>query len=316
MLRRSPFLLAAVLFVASVHGQAPAPVAAPAPVEPAPIVAPAPAPEAPVGIPVGPAALTLDVGLPLEVFTYKPPTYKGGPLLVVFHGVGRNAEEYRTFAITLAERFGAIVAAPLFDRERFPTESYQRGGIVRGGVPQPREAWTYQYVPRLVAALLALEGKPDLPYSFIGHSAGGQFLVRMTALAGTFGAKEVVAANPGSHLWPTREAPYGHGFGGLPAELADDGVLRRYLAARLTLFLGTGDIDPNDDSLSRDEESMKQGPHRYARGLATWEFAQRVARERGWEFNWRKFEAPGIGHVAAEMFASPVAGQALYGEAR
>ncbi len=305
-------LLASVLLVVAAHGQGAA--VPPPPAAPADPVPPADATSA--GIPVGPAALTLDVGLPLQVFTYKPPTYKGGPLLVVFHGVGRNAEEYRTFAITLAERFGAIVAAPLFDRERFPTEAYQRGGIVRDGVPQPREAWTYQYVPRLVAALLALEGKPDLPYSFIGHSAGGQFLVRMTALAGTFGAREVVAANPGSHLWPTREAPYGHGFGGLPAEVADDETLRRYLAARLTLYLGTGDTDPNDDSLTRDVESMKQGPHRYARGLATWEFAQRVARERGWAFNWRKFEAPGIGHVAAEMFASPVAGEALYGEAR
>jgi poly(3-hydroxybutyrate) depolymerase len=309
---RLSLLLAFVLLAVTARGQATAPVAAPAPAA----AAPAPATDAPAGIPVGPAALTLDVGLPLQVFTYKPPTYRGGPLLVVFHGVARNAEEYRTFAITLAERFGAIVAAPLFDRGRFPTEAYQRGGIVRDGVPQPREAWTYQYVPRLVGALLALEGKPDLPYSFIGHSAGGQFLVRMTALAGTFGAREVVAANPGSHLWPTREAPYGHGFGGLPAEVADDETLRRYLAARLTLYLGTGDTDPNDDSLSRDAESMKQGPHRYARGLATWEFAQRVARERGWAFNWRKFEAPGIGHVAAEMFASPVAGQALYGEAR
>jgi len=268
------------------------------------------------GIPVGPGSLTVDVGLPLQVFTYKPPTYAGGPLLLVFHGVGRNAEEYRTFAITLAERFGAIVAAPLFDRERFPAEAYQRGGVVRGGVPQPREQWTYALVPRLVAALRELEGRPDLPYSFLGHSAGGQFLVRMTALAGTFGAREVVAANPGSHLWPTREAPFGHGFGGLPSEWADDEALRRYLAAPLTLLLGTADTDPEDDSLMRDAESMKQGPHRYARGLATWDYARRVAAERGWAFGWRKVEVPGVGHVAAEMFASPAAGEALFGEAR
>ena len=70
-------------------------------------------------IPAGPAQfIALNEGEPITVFTYKPPTYRGGPLFVICHGVGRNAEEYRNFAITLAERFGAIVAAPLFDRER------------------------------------------------------------------------------------------------------------------------------------------------------------------------------------------------------
>ena len=67
---------------------------------------------------------------PITVFTYKPPTYREGPLLVVCHGVGRNAEDYRNFAITLAERFGAIVVAPMFDKERFPSWRYQRGGLV------------------------------------------------------------------------------------------------------------------------------------------------------------------------------------------
>ena len=53
---------------------------------------------------------------PVTLFTYKPPTYTDGPLLIVFHGVGRNAEEYRNFAITMAERFKAIVVAPMFDQ--------------------------------------------------------------------------------------------------------------------------------------------------------------------------------------------------------
>ena len=60
------------------------------------------APVAAAPLPMGPAKVTVDVGLPLEVFTYKPPTYQGGPLIVVFHGVQRNAEDYRNFAITLA----------------------------------------------------------------------------------------------------------------------------------------------------------------------------------------------------------------------
>jgi len=71
-------------------------------------------------IPVGPGRVVIGKEEPIEVFTYRPPTYRDGPLILIFHGVGRNAEEYRNFAITLAERFGAIIAAPHFDKERFP----------------------------------------------------------------------------------------------------------------------------------------------------------------------------------------------------
>ncbi len=265
-------------------------------------------------VPLGPGALTVDVGVSLQVFTYKPPTYRGGPLIVVFHGVGRNAEEYRNFAITLGERFGAIVAAPLFDKERFPVEAYQRGGILKDGVLQPREAWTYALVPRLVEALRAREGQSKLPFYFVGHSAGGQFVVRMAAMAGPLGASGIVAANPGSHLFPTREAAFGYGFGGLPAELSDDAALRRYLATPLTLYLGTADTDEAHASLDRSEPAMRQGKNRYERGLNCFAVAERLARQRGWTFAWRKVATPGVGHVAAEMFAAPAAELALFGD--
>jgi poly(3-hydroxybutyrate) depolymerase len=266
-------------------------------------------------LPVGPAQVTLDVGLPLEVFTYKPPTYTDGPLIVVFHGVQRNAEDYRNFAITLAERFGAIIAAPRFDRERFPTEAYQRGGVTKAGRVQPREAWTFTLVPGLVAQLRAAEGRPQLTCYFIGHSAGGQFLVRMMALAGAQGAVRVVAANPGSHLFPTRDADYGYGFGGLPGPLSDDDAVQRYLAAPLTLYLGTNDIDPNYESLDRSPGAMAQGRFRYERGLACFAAAQKLARARGWVCNWRKVETSGLAHDAARMFAAPEAQTALFGAA-
>jgi pimeloyl-ACP methyl ester carboxylesterase len=249
---------------------------------------------------------------PIAAFTYKPPTYRDGPLLVVFHGVARNAEDYRNFAITMAERFGAIVVAPLFDAERFPSTRYQRGGIVtKDGAAAPPEQWTYAVVPKIVAHVRSLENKPALPYYLIGHSAGGQFLVRMAAfLPGD--ARRIVAANPGSELFPTRDQEFGYGFGGLPPELSNDEVLRKFLAAPLTLYLGTDDIYPRP-SFDASPAAMKQGPHRLARGRACFEFAQKLARERGWAFNWRKVETPGIGHEAAFMFAAKEVEDALFG---
>lgn len=273
----------------------------------------APAPLRAEAVPVGPGKLVMPNGSePITLFTYKPPTYKGGPLVVVFHGVQRNAEDYRNFAITLAERFGVLIVAPLFDTARFPSARYQRGGLLgKEGKAQSPEQWTYAVVPRIVAHVRGLEGKADLPYYLIGHSAGGQFLVRMAAFLPE-GPVRIVAVNAGSQLFPTRDQDFGYGFGGLPPELSSDEVLRRYLAAPLTLYQGTGDIHPGT-SLDQTPPAMKQGPHRLARGRAAFEYAQRLARERGWAFNWRKVETPDIGHFAAFMFAAKETEDALFG---
>lgn len=265
-------------------------------------------------LPAGPGRTELpDAREPITLFTYKPPTYRGGPLLIVCHGVQRNAEDYRNFAITLAERFGVLVVAPLFDKERFPMARYQRGGLVGAdGAVQPPERWTYASIPRMVARVRELEGKPDLPYYLIGHSAGGQFLVRMAAfLPGE--AERIIAANTGSHLFPTREADFGYGFGGLPPELSGDDVIRRYLAARLTLYQGTGDVIA-DPSMDASLPAMRQGPNRLARGRAAFAAAQALAKEKGWVCNWRLVETPGIAHEAAFMFAAKEAGDAIFGK--
>ena len=264
-------------------------------------------------LPAGPGKLECPNGdEPITLFTYKPPTYRGGPLLVVFHGVGRNAEDYRNFAITLAERFGALIVAPLFDSQRFPTLRYQRGGLLdRDGRALPPEKWTYAILPKIVAHIRNGEGKPDLPYYFIGHSAGGQFLVRLAAFMPD-GPVRIVAGNPGSHLFPVRDQEFGYGFGGLPPELSSDDVLKRYLAAPLTFYLGTGDVTP-EHSFDASPAGMRQGPNRLERGRACFALAERLARERGWAFNWRKVETPGIAHEAAFMFAAKEVEDALFG---
>src|SRR5260221_10146498 len=113
-------------------------------------------------LPVGRSRVEFPLdGSPLTVFTYKPAGYKDGPLLVVFHGVVRNAENYRDFALPMADRFGVILAAPLLDPERFPEEWYQRGGILGAdGKATPREQWMFNVVGKIVAEVRAREQRP------------------------------------------------------------------------------------------------------------------------------------------------------------
>ena len=264
-------------------------------------------------LPVGSARITVSGSEPITAFTYKPSGFVDGPLLLVFHGVNRNAEEYRNHAIGMAEKFGAMVVAPQFDARRFKSERYQRGGVLRKGKPQRQGQWTYAIVHRLVAQVRAMEGRPEMPYYLIGHSAGGQFLARMAAFS-PGDASRIVVANPGSYLFPTRDLPYGYGFGNLPPQLNNDAMLRAYLAAPLTLYLGTADTAANanfDDSPS----ALRQGRSRVERGRACFAMARQLAARKKWAFNWRKVETRGVGHSAAQMFAAKEVESALFGRA-
>ena len=261
-------------------------------------------------VPMGEAKLDVSVrGLKMEVFTYKPRSYRGRRMVFVFHGTLRNADEYRNDSERMAERFGALVVAPRFDSERFPNRKYHRGGILNeDGTATSRDEWTYPLIPLIAQEIQKREGK-KLPYVLLGHSAGGQFLVRLAGFYDS-GATRIVAANPGSDLFPTRDQPFGYGFGGLPASLSDDATIKAYLARPLVLYLGTAD-NGHDNDLDESPEAMAQGPGRLQRGKAAYAYAQKLAKEKGWRFNWRLVETPGVGHDHGKMFDAPEAKEAL-----
>ena len=69
-------------------------------------------------------------------FVYKPEHWSGKRMILVHHGVLRNADEYRDDSIVLGDKFDALVVAPQFDKERFPGIKYQRGGISKRTAPR------------------------------------------------------------------------------------------------------------------------------------------------------------------------------------
>ena len=149
-------------------------------------------------VPDGSSKIAVDVGnFKLDVFTYRPKNFKDGPLIVIFHGTNRNADEYRDFGIGMAERFGALIAAPLFDSKQFSSDLYHNGGLLKKGKLQPEDQLTGNLTPKIAAEIRRLEGRPRWPYYFFGHSAGGQFLSRISGFVYP-GAVRIVAANPGA----------------------------------------------------------------------------------------------------------------------
>lgn len=245
----------------------------------------------------------------VRAFLYKPKSYAAKKILMVFHGTLRNAEEYRDHAEGLAERTGMLVVAPEFPRATYPGWRYNRGGVANDdNVVQPPATWTYGLVPKIVDAVRRAEGKP-LPWIGIGHSAGGQFVVRMAAFA-DHGAERLVAANPGSLLFPRTDWTFGYGFGGLGPPYESEEWTKRYLRQPLTIYQGTADDRPDED-LDVSFEAQRQGIGRYQRGQAAFGYARSLAASRGWPFAWRLVTAGGVPHDHEKMFAHPAVMRAL-----
>jgi poly(3-hydroxybutyrate) depolymerase len=251
-------------------------------------------------------------GTKLDVFTYKPQNWKGERMLFVIHGMDRNAEEYRDHSIGMGDRFDALVVAPLFDEKRFPSRKFHLGGIRNEDCSHAKpEEWTYAFIPRIATAIRQRESKPDLKIWIIGHSAGGQFTMRMSAFQAA-GVERFVAANPGTDLFPRRDWKFGFGFGALPESLSNDAQLQNYLAAPLTLYLGTAD-NFNEGDLDMSPEAMLQGDGRLQRGRAAFAAGKKLAAEHRWKFAWRLVEAEGIDHDHQKMFANEQCESALFG---
>lgn len=234
-------------------------------------------------------------GATLKVFTYRPEKCTPRQLLLVFHGLERDAAPYRDHARTLANRLCAIIVAPEFDTARFPTAQYQHGGS------------TVALVAPLVEWARTAAGQPGMPYVLIGHSAGAQFLSRVAAYAAPQ-ATHIVIANPSTWVLPTAQTAKPFGFGGVAN---DEQALRAYLALPVIVLLGQADTGSHN--LSTTKEAMAQGATRLARGRSTFEMAKSVAQKHGWPFGWTLVEVPGVGHSATRMFSSPLTSAALGG---
>lgn len=244
-------------------------------------------------------------GMNLTLFTQQ---LQSGTLktLFVFHGTDRNADEYCAHSAMLGKNAGmSTVVAPLFDKDRFPNWRYHRGGIQdEKGNARNRSEWTYSFVEKLIRPIERRE-----PVYLIGHSAGGQFLNRMCAFAGT-SAKRVVVANPGSVIFPRSDWNFPFGMGGLNSSLGSADAIRAYLAQPMTFLLGTADNKP-DENFDTSKDAMRQGGGRLQRSTNCFNYGKKLAAKNGWTFNWKLKTVKDVGHDHEKMFNSPEAAQAI-----
>lgn len=112
-------------------------------------------------------------------------------------------------------------------------------------------------------------------------------------------------ANPSTWVLPNgrEDAPYGFDMRtDNRLDRNEEALLRSYLGAPVTVYLGSEDT--GDEDLAMSSAARRQGEHRLDRGRRTYEAAKREARSRGWPFNWRLVMADGVGHSGGGMLRS------------
>ena len=255
----------------------------------------------------GRGELTAEIGgTTLKVFTYRPGGCVSRGLLLVFHGARRNAADYRDLVRRFARRVCLNVYVPRFDRERFRSWRYQRGGVIRRDVVQPPDEWTVTLVQPLMQWALAQEGGVDKAVYLFGHSAGGQFLSRVAAYAPPSPVQRFVVMNPSTHVWPSTDELIPFGFGWFPKPVDS---LKRYLSLPVTIYLGSEDT--GSKNLYRNAAADRQGVNRLERARNTFNAGRALATEEGWDFNWNLVIADGVGHSFGRMLRAREADSAF-----
>lgn len=238
----------------------------------------------------------------IDVATYTPEACAARPcpLVIVIHGAGRNAANSRDYWVEAADRYGVLIAAPRFEKERFSSRLFQQGNV-RGEPDHSR--WTFGVVERLFDAARAAGRAAGSSYRLFGHSAGGQFVHRMALLMPEARFSKAVVANAGYYTRPVDAAAaggfaYPYSLGGTPAT---DTTLRVALGKQVTVMLGDRDTDAAHRELNRSPGAEDQGATRFARGQRFMADIRATAVRLGVPLQWREVVVPGVAHQQKRM---------------
>jgi pimeloyl-ACP methyl ester carboxylesterase len=253
--------------------------------------------------PVGKSSFMFDDGNghKIDILIYQPKKFDGNaPIQFVMHGMSRNASEARQQWIPLADRDNVLIVAPYFDLAQFRrTDDYSIGPLRAG----QRSMESLRVIEKLFDHVKKETGSKRDGYRIFGHSAGAQFVHRLTLLTPENRAEWAIAANAGRYTWPEWRAAKG----GTPlpngmSDVADaPDKLRLALTRKLVVLLGDEDNDPAHHQLRHGKALDQQGMERFSRGGNFFNAAQSLASELNVRSAWVLKTVPGVGHDNAAM---------------
>jgi hypothetical protein len=240
---------------------------------------------------------------PISVYCYRSANWAPGrPIVFVFHGMNRNAGDYRESWEGFADTDGLLIVCPEFTDAKYPGSRYYNTGNIMDktngkGNLQPKDEWVFPVVDRVIRDVKTRMGAENSPVAVFGHSAGAQMVHRYALFGGPTEASLIMPANAGWYTMPDENVRFPYGLDGVP--LSDEELAAAF-AKPVVILLGEADTK-RTENLRQTPEADAQGMNRLERGKNFFAIAQEKAAEMGVPFNWQAATVSGVGHDGAAM---------------
>ena len=239
---------------------------------------------------------------PFNIHYYIPSTINQttAPILFIFPGTDRNADDYLETWITLADQKGVMVFAFEFSVDYYPmSTNYQTGFILdENGNLNNEDVWTFSVIEPVFDFIKTNLVNNTNSYNMFGHSAGGQFVHRFVQFKPNSRLNYAVSANAGWYTVPDTSVDFPYGLKN--AGISNEDLQNSYLK-NLEIHLGQNDNDPNDPALRKTPEANLQGSHRLSRGRYFVNQSDSISQSLNFSSSWVKKELENIGHEQQKM---------------
>jgi poly(3-hydroxybutyrate) depolymerase len=244
---------------------------------------------------------------PINIYYYVPPTgvKENMPILLVFHGDERNANDYINIWMNAANKYGFMVFAPEFTEAQFPGSSaYHIGNVyLDGNYPTAQtlnneNLWTFSMIEPLFDFIRDDTKSSKSSYFIFGHSAGGQFVHRFVMFKPSARINMAIAANSGWYTVADGIANYPYGIMASPLQAINPTT---YFSKNLTISVGVLDNNAKDPSLRHNASADLQGLNRLQRADYFFSNSKTYANRLNAAFNWQLRMVNNSGHDANLM---------------
>ena len=239
---------------------------------------------------------------PFNIHYYIPSTVNQttAPILFIFPGTDRNADDYLETWITLADQKGVMVFAFEFSVNYYPmSTNYQTGFILdENGNLNNEDVWTFSVIEPVFDFIKTNLVNNTNSYNMFGHSAGGQFVHRFVQFKPNSRVNYAISANAGWYTVPDTSVDFPYGLKN--TGISNEDLQNTYLK-NLEIHLGQNDNNPNDPALRKTPEANIQGLHRLSRGRYFVNQSDSISQSLNFPSSWVKKELENVGHEQQKM---------------
>jgi predicted esterase len=214
---------------------------------------------------------------------YHIPENTNTPIVIVFHGGGRNAKDYRNAMIAKADEYQFIVIVPEFSIENFPGgDGYNLGNVYDDGDNpspnslNPETEWAFSLVEPIFSFMKKELINTSEKHHIIGHSAGAQFAHRLVMFTPNASSDKIVVSAAGWYTVPDFTIDFPYGF---QESILENSTLNTLFSKEVYIQVGELDNNPNDGGLRRNNFADAQGVNRFQRAYHFYNEAKELAAE-------------------------------------